>query len=470
MHQLIKYIMKHIFKQSQTKGMRLLLPIFVLLFSINAISQTYPAINGTPCENCVATGWVNYNVAIGQSPDLVTGNGVWPGAASGVLSNISGTSPSGGNMAFLGTVLEGSFVGEAISTNITGLVVGNSYTAQFYWQQCNVDFGGFIYSGGALDIKMNATTKQYTSSGVADGWNIASFTFTATNTSEVIVLGGNIAGKVAGSYGGSIVVDNYNIVACTPATSVSIAVIPPNCITTTGSATITATGATFYSVDGGAWQASNTFSSLTSGTHTYSTTSATLEGIAECNTTGPTTFTVAPSAPAQPLLSTVTQPTCTVATGSFTITNYDPSYTYTASPSGATISGGTVTGTAGTYTVTAAFSGCTSSASATINAQPLVSAPVITAVDPTCTVLTGGVSVTAPISGTIYTLTPGAITSSTGVFTGLAASSGSYTVTATLSTDGTCVSGPSNAVSISGPATGCVEPCAPAAGTITITP
>ncbi|WP_035664937.1 hypothetical protein, partial [Flavobacterium sp. ACAM 123] len=50
-----------------------------------------------------------------------------------------------------------------------------------------------------------------------------------------------------------------------------------------------------------------------------------------------------PITPTQPTLSNVTQPTCSVATGSFTITNYNASYVYTSSPSvGVTISGNTV--------------------------------------------------------------------------------------------------------------------------------
>lgn len=64
---------------------------------------------------------------------------------------------------------------------------------------------------------------------------------------------------------------------------------------------------------------------------------------------------------ATPLLSIVTQPTCSESLGSFTITNYNASYTYTVTPSvGVAVSGSTITAPAGSYTITANSGGCTS--------------------------------------------------------------------------------------------------------------
>lgn len=77
--------------------------------------------------------------------------------------------------------------------------------------------------------------------------------------------------------------------------------------------------------------------------------------------------------PEDPVLEIQFQPTCSVATGSFVITNYNSEYTYTISPSaGVTRSGNTVTVPSGTYSVTATLGDCTSDASnyLTINAQP----------------------------------------------------------------------------------------------------
>ncbi|WP_124020460.1 DUF7507 domain-containing protein, partial [Flavobacterium tructae] len=68
-----------------------------------------------------------------------------------------------------------------------------------------------------------------------------------------------------------------------------------------------------------------------------------------------------PTTPVKPTAGTVTQPTCSVATGSFAISNYNAAYTYSVNPStGVTVSGATVTAPAGTYTVTATLGTCSS--------------------------------------------------------------------------------------------------------------
>ncbi|MFN7676113.1 hypothetical protein, partial [Flavobacterium sp.] len=66
-----------------------------------------------------------------------------------------------------------------------------------------------------------------------------------------------------------------------------------------------------------------------------------------------------------PTLGSLVQPTCAAMIGSFIITNYNASYTYTASPStGVVISGANVSAPAGTYTISASFAGCSSLPSA----------------------------------------------------------------------------------------------------------
>ncbi|WP_281235343.1 gliding motility-associated C-terminal domain-containing protein [Flavobacterium gelatinilyticum] len=80
--------------------------------------------------------------------------------------------------------------------------------------------------------------------------------------------------------------------------------------------------------------------------------------------------------PAKPTFSTVTQPTCSTSTGSFTITNYNPSYSYVITPSGATLntSTGVVTGTNGTYTITATLNTCTSDVSDSVKINSILCA------------------------------------------------------------------------------------------------
>ncbi|GAB1855967.1 hypothetical protein MHTCC0001_08020 [Flavobacteriaceae bacterium MHTCC 0001] len=83
---------------------------------------------------------------------------------------------------------------------------------------------------------------------------------------------------------------------------------------------------------------------------------------------------IGPNAPNAPTLGAVTQPICGATTGSFTITNYNASYSYSSSPSGAVFSGATVTAPQGSYTIRA-VSGSTSSppsVSRTVNAPPVI--------------------------------------------------------------------------------------------------
>ncbi|WP_348798122.1 T9SS sorting signal type C domain-containing protein [Flavobacterium adhaerens] len=89
-----------------------------------------------------------------------------------------------------------------------------------------------------------------------------------------------------------------------------------------------------------------------------------------------------------PTISSITQPTCSTATGSFTITNYNASYTYTINPSiGVTQSGATVTAPAGNYTITASATSCGNSTGTNfiIDSQPTVTANAGNALAAICT-------------------------------------------------------------------------------------
>ncbi|WP_337967842.1 T9SS type B sorting domain-containing protein [uncultured Flavobacterium sp.] len=85
-------------------------------------------------------------------------------------------------------------------------------------------------------------------------------------------------------------------------------------------------------------------------------------------------FTEQLTSPTKPILSTIIQPNCDNATGSFTITNYDASYTYNVIPStGVVQNGNTITVSKGEYQITAILGSCSSELSekATVNEQPI---------------------------------------------------------------------------------------------------
>lgn len=233
-----------------------------------------------------------------------------------------------------------------------------------------------------------------------------------------------------------------------------------------GGATITGTGTTAI------------FTGLTAGT-TYT---FTVTDISTCTSlpSGNAVINPQPTTPSAPIIGTITQPTCSVATGSVALSGLPAtgSWTVTVSPGGTTLSGSGTTGTfsglsaGSTYTFTVTNSdGCTSTASANavINPQPTTpTAPIIGSItQPTCSVPTGSVALSGlPSSGSwTVTASPGGSTitgtGTTGNFTGLTAGT---TYTFTVTNSGACTSSASsNAVISSAPST----PSAPIIGTIT---
>ncbi len=168
--------------------------------------------------------------------------------------------------------------------------------------------------------------------------------------------------------------------------------------------------------------------------------------------------------PTAPVTGAVTQPTCTVSTGSVELSGLPSgNWTVTRNPGGQTIAGtGSSVTVAGlpqgsfNFTVTNQ-NGCTSAPSGTvvINAPPAVpTAPVTgTVTQPTCTVATGSVGISGlPSAGTwSLTRTPGNVTV-TGTGTTYTVSdlpSGTYTFTVTNAAG--CVSPASGSVTINAP-------------------
>lgn len=103
------------------------------------------------------------------------------------------------------------------------------------------------------------------------------------------------------------------------------------------------------------------YSATTSGTYTVITYNGTCSSLASAGTT-----VTVNSLPATPTLGGAIQATCTTD-GSFTITNYDATYSYTFTPATGVIqSGATVNAPAGSYTVTATLGTCSSTVSSPI--------------------------------------------------------------------------------------------------------
>lgn len=217
-----------------------------------------------------------------------------------------------------------------------------------------------------------------------------------------------------------------NTAPTTPATATTTT-DQPTCALPTGSISVTAPVATglTYSIDGITYQSGTTFSNLIPGNYTI-----TVKNAAGCTSvTSSIVINPAPGAPAT-ALTTQTQPTCTTATGSITVTS-PLAADLTYSIDGITYQAGTTFTNLipGTYTVTVKnATGCTS-ATTPIIINTVPDAPAVantTTVQPDCTTATGSITVTSPLAADL-TYSIDGINYQTGVtFTNL--TPGNYTV------------------------------------------
>ena len=219
----------------------------------------------------------------------------------------------------------------------------------------------------------------------------------------------------------------------------------PTCATPTGTIGIlTPLGTSLqYSKDGITWQSSTTFSGLAASS-TYAIRVRNTSTDPSCFSSANFVISAVPNPPATPA-ATITQPTCSVTTGSIVVT----------SPSGSTTEYSkdgtnwqTTTTFSGlspntTYTISARTTAqltCVSSANFVINAIPLPpSAPVATITEPTCALVTGTITVTSPVgSGTEYSK-DGTTWQTSVTFSGFAANS-TQTIRVRTTTNPTCIS------------------------------
>ena len=150
-----------------------------------------------------------------------------------------------------------------------------------------------------------------------------------------------------------------------------ISVTQPTCSSATGTISVTIQNTNHtYSFDNGlTYQGMNNVKSgLTTGNYTV-----VIKNTQNCvSPTTAATINLQPITPVQPTLNLAVLPTCKLL-GSFTITNYNPTYLYAVTPNtGVTASGNTISAPAGNYTLIATLGSCSSIASSNINLPSIV--------------------------------------------------------------------------------------------------
>ena len=270
-----------------------------------------------------------------------------------------------------------------------------------------------------------------------------------------------------------------NAVPAVPVAPTASVTIQPTCALPTGTLVVTApTGAYEYSLDGGAFQASATFSGVAPGVHNV-TDRSTTDNTCVFSATSLTVNAV-PAVPVAPTASVTIQPTCALPTGTLVVTAPTGAYEYSLD-GGAFQASATFSGVApGVHNVTdrsTTDNTCVSSAtSLTVNAVPAVPvAPTASVtIQPTCALPTGTLVVTAPTGAYEYSLDGGAFQASA-TFSGVAP--GVHNVTDRSTTDNTCVSSATSltvnavpAVPVAPTASVTIQPtCALPTGTLVVT-
>jgi len=222
------------------------------------------------------------------------------------------------------------------------------------------------------------------------------YTFTVTNSSSC--TSGASASAVITAVPGS---------PNAPVTTVT----QPTCSVATGIITVTVqTAGETYSFDNGVtFQSGNIKSGLAAGSYNVM-----IKSTGGCISPATlTTINAVPAPPAAPIVGTITQPTCAIATGSVVLSSL-PTGNWTLNPGN--INGSTTNTTisglvAGTYNYSVTNSvGCISTASANVvitAVQGSPNAPVTTVTQPTCSLATGTITVTVQTAGETYSFDNG---------------------------------------------------------------
>lgn len=418
---------------------QLLLPLLILLSSA-VFSQTcidLPAIDGTPAQSFAPVGYS----MIGATPDLIAGNGPWPGGSGYVTFDVDGTSLSGGEMGlFLLNGGTGGGLGEGWTTALAGLTIGQTYSISMEWQQntlSNPPGNTIVYAGGELYLELYGTPYIFTSTGgINDQWQVATFTFTATTTNPVLTLRvKEPATGPIGGYGSSIVVDNIFCSINPNPVSVSLTdttICVGDCVDLT--ATFVATGTPTFQWDNGI---TNTTAGPVNVCPTTTTTYQVI--IDDGGVTDTATATVTVISPQDATITGVAGPFC-ATDPAVTMTAVDPggAWTGTGITNGTTGQFDPATAGAGTHTIYYTISGsCGDIDSIDVVVNTVDNAAFTfaqtdycpTDPDPTPTI-------TGTTGGTFTIDNGGVINAATGEVDIAASGVGSYTITYT--TNGPC--------------------------------
>ncbi len=323
---------------------------------------------------------------------------------------------NGVNCATPGSAVAGNNIADDVSTSTVQVVAGCSLGI-------NATAGTILCNGGSTTITASETSAtgpvEFSITGGAPFQTANVFTNVLAGTYTVTVREVNNPSTCVAS-------TILNVTEPAPIPLPFVNIVQPTCTVSNGIVTIASatTGLTF-SIDGGLFSAYPAGGYLlTAGSHAI-----TAQNINNCiSPTATIIVNPQPLSPSTPAIGAVTQPNCTISTGSVVLNNL-PAGAWTIEPG--TVSGNTTTTTVnnlavGSYSFTVTNSaGCTSPASANVNIMAVggaPSAPSVSISQPSCTVATGTIIITSSITGLTFSLDGGGFAPyPAGGFTGISA-------------------------------------------------
>ena len=296
------------------------------------------------------------------TPTISAGNGVCSGTGT---YSVSITVSAGAQISASAGVVSGN--------SITGITLGTAVTITATSGTCTSSVTVSSPTdcttpclATAVSYSIGSCTGNTYSVSITNpsGASIVASAGTVTSTAIINIPVGTNVTITATITGCTAQTVTLNAPFCCDLTAPTLSVVTqPTCSVATGSFTITNYNAAYtYNVTPitGVTIVGNT---VTAPAGSYTVTAS--SGACTSPASAPAVINAQPTTLVTPTLSVVTQPTCSVASGSFTITNYNAAYTYNVTPTtGVTIVGNTVTAPSGSYTVTASLGACTSQASA----------------------------------------------------------------------------------------------------------
>jgi Cadherin domain len=455
--------------------------------SVLATAGTYYAYYFDAIANCYSPASVAVTVTINTAPAAPTTTVTQPTCAI-ATGTITVTAPTSGVTYSFdnGTTFQAAATSNALATGTYQVKVKNSTS------NCVSTATATIINAQPASPVISSVAKTDASLSSCPALNDGTITITATGANlqyskdngATYQASNSFTGLVAGSY--TIKVKD-NLSTCEVAyTSNPVVLTAPTCVTcpipSVGGTTTTTTPNFCGATNGGTvtlsgqtgaiikWQTSTTggtsWTDIVNTTTSLSFTNAVnnqqyravVNNAGSCADANSTATTITVSTPPAAPTTTVSQPTCAIATGTITVTAPTSGVTYSFD-NGTTFQAAATSNAlaTGAYSVKVKddVSGCVSTATATtINAQPAsVTIINVSKGDPSvlsCPALNNGtISVTATGANLMYSIDNGATYQASNAFTGLVA--GSYAVKVKDNVTGCDVAYPSNPVILAAP-------------------